>query len=403
MSSGSGGTYTAGYAANSSSTAGTTGVALRPGGGAGYSSGEYGYSSGEAYGSSVYQVATVVDSQIPRSSYLRDGDSSYAMAGYAYNAGTTTFASKDAYTTKKVTGVAPVPTVGSRNIEGPTVGGSRSIDVGSRNIEGAHAPARSTKVKMEYVIEEREVPKTIQVPREVMEEIMVPKQVPRTITESIMVPKEVPRTIIETIMVPQQVERTIMETVMVPETIEKTVMETVMVPEQRSRTVMEDKVVMEIQQYRVAKPAVMKKKVMVTRPKMVTEEVEEEAFVYEDENGNVVEGGVVDGYASRGVAEPYASYGFESRGVVPEATSEGSGTKLYSSVGYQQGGYLSTYQSTRGSLYGSVGVAYAQGGEYVTPRSGYATGSTYSPGTGGRISPSNDANSMMAKLRADYK
>jgi hypothetical protein len=91
-----------------------------------------------------------------------------------------------------------------------------------------------------------------------------------------------------------------------------------------------------------------------------------------------------------GVAEPYASYGFESRGVVPEATSEGSGTKLYSSVGYQQGGYLSTYQSTRGSLYGSVGVAYAQGGEYVTPRSGYATGSTYSPGTGGRISPSND-------------
>jgi len=385
MSSGSGGTYTAGYAANSSSTAGTTGVALRPGGGAGYSSGEYGYSSGEAYGSSVYHVATVVDSQISRSSYLRDGDSSYAMAGYAYNAGTTTFASKEAYTTKKVTGVAPVPAVASRSIE------------------VAHAPARSTKVKMEYVIEEREVPKTIQVPREVMEEIMVPKQVPRTITESIMVPKEVPRTIIETIMVPQQVERTIMETVMVPETIEKTVMETVMMPEQRSRTVMEDKVVMEIQQYKVAKPAVMKKKVMVTRPKMVTEEVEEEAFVYEDENGNVVEGGIVDGYASRGVAESYASHGFESRGVVPEATGEGSGTKLYSSVGYQQGGYLSTYQSTRGSLYGSVGVAYAQGGEYVTPRSGYATGSTYSPGTGGRISPSNDANSMMAKLRADYK
>ena len=83
-------------------------MALRPGGGAGYSSGEYGYSSGEAYGPTVYQVATVVDSQISRSSYRGDADSSYAMAGYAYNTGSTTFASKDAYTTKKVTGVAPV-------------------------------------------------------------------------------------------------------------------------------------------------------------------------------------------------------------------------------------------------------------------------------------------------------
>lgn len=80
-------------------------MALRPGGGAGYSSSEYTYPSGEAL---VYQVATVVDSQISRSSYRGDADSTYAMAGYAYNTGSTTFASKDAYTTKKVTGVAPV-------------------------------------------------------------------------------------------------------------------------------------------------------------------------------------------------------------------------------------------------------------------------------------------------------
>jgi len=179
---------------------------------------------------------------------------------------------------------------------------------------------------MEYVIEEREVPKTIQVPREVMEEVMVPKQVPRTITESIMVPKEVPRTIIETIMVPQQIERTIMETVMVPETIEKTVVETVMMPEQQSRTIYEDKVVMEIQQYRVAKPAVMKKKVMVTRPKMVTEEVEEEAFVYEDENGNVVEGDVIDRYASRGFNDGYASRGVKK--TLPWTQTKPQGHKL---------------------------------------------------------------------------
>ena len=102
-------------------------------------------------------------------------------------------------------------------------------------------------------------------------------------------------------------------------------------------------------------------------------------------------------YPGPGAAESsYASRGIESRGVGADGTSEGSGAKLYSSVGYQQGGYLSTYQSTRGSLYGSVGVAYAQGGEYVTPRGGYATGSgsTYSPGTGGRISPSNDGKAL---------
>lgn len=352
--------YSAGYAANSASDAGTAGVSLRPGSSNGYSPYSYGTQG-------VLSTATVVDSQIARSSYRSDTDSAYAMAGYAYNAGTTTFASKDAYTTKTVTGVMPMAYSAPQQIS------SRATDAGQQAL-------MVRKQKMEYEIEEVEVPRTIQVPREVIEEVMVPKQVPRTIVEEIMVPKQVPRTVYDTVMVPQEVTRTVMETVMVPE--------------QRTRTIMEDKIVIETQQYRVAKPAMVKKKVMMTRPKMVTEEVEVDEALYEEEEVITTDRGFAVNYGSHSEG---AATTYQSRDLANDA----SGAKMYSSVGYQQGGYLTSYGSTRGSIYSSSGVAYAHGGEYVTPRSSYNYGG--SPTAPGNISPSNDINNMMAKLRADYK
>lgn len=258
--------------------------------------------------------------------------------------------------------------------EGYTTAYTRSATAGSATAavpeKGIHTSAERRMAtirvpKVDYDIKEIEVPRRIEVPKQIMEEVMVPKEVPREVVETIMVPKQ----------------------------ITKTIMETVMVPEQRARTVMETQTIMEKQSIKIPKPVIETKTYHVQRPRMVMETVpvtvqepayEEQTVMVddfrEDNRGTYGYGGYysgVTGYA-------YNSYG---------ATYHSSA---------HQGPRYSTGYGTYGGLYGSTFGSYGfRDADFITPRGTYGS-IVHTPGSGGVAAGEGD-DALMNKLRADYK
>mmetsp|Transcript_15446 Transcript_15446/g.35560 ORF Transcript_15446/g.35560 Transcript_15446/m.35560 type:complete len:353 (+) Transcript_15446:58-1116(+) len=225
--------------------------------------------------------------------------------------------------------------------------------------------------KVDYDIKEIEVPRKVEVPRQIMEEVMVPKEVPREIVETIMVPKQ----------------------------ITKTVMETVMVPEQRARTVMETQTVMEKQSIKVPKPVIETKTYHVQRPRMVMETVpvtvqepayEEQTIVVDDA---LPRAAYSQGYTQGGYYTGVTGYGYNTYGATYHNGYGGYQGSRYSS------GY-GTYGGMYGSTYGTLGGF--RDADYVTPR-GTHSGFVHTPGSGGAVAAGEGDDALMNKFRADYK